>query len=182
SAVDVLLSNKKISSSADVQLLESLRRERLDNDTQLATLFDDLTKIESQFVDIDTHEKLILGLNAKVTESERRLSTALTLKNSLLEELAKYASLAVGKSIVSDVTQALLKPDPQFIVNFHQHIELKDEIQEQINILDANSKDLSGQSADLFSLMSIAKTLLSKTLSHACPVCNAQYESHNALL
>lgn len=182
SAVDVLLSDKKISSSADVQLLESLRRERLDNDTQLATLFDDLTKVESQFVDIDTHEKLILGLNAKVTDSERRLSTALTLKNSLLEELSKYASLVVGKSIISDVTQALLKPDPEFIVNFHQHIELKNEIQEQINILDTNAKDLSGQSADLFSLMSMAKTLLSKTLSHACPVCNAQYESHNALL
>ncbi len=41
---------------------------------------------------------------------------------------------------------------------------------------------LSGQSADLFSLMSMAKTLLSKTLSDACPVCNAQYESHAALL
>ena len=84
--------------------------------------------------------------------------------------------------MISDVTQALLKPAPEFVVNFHQHIELKDEIQDKINTLDANAKDLSGQSADLFSLMSMAKTLLSKTLSDACPVCNAQYESHNALL
>jgi exonuclease SbcC len=30
--------------------------------------------------------------------------------------------------------------------------------------------------------MNMAKTLLSKTLSDACPVCNAQYESHSALL
>lgn len=182
SALDVLLKDRNVSSSAKAQSAESLRRERLDNATQLATLLDELTKVESQFVEIDTQNKVILALNAKITESERRISTAQILKKSLLEELSNYSSLNFGRSTIPDVTQALLKPDPEFVVNFHQHLELKDELLSRVKILDANAKDLRGQSADLFSLISMAKALLSKTISDTCPVCNAQYESHTILL
>ncbi|QKJ60156.1 AAA family ATPase [Serratia fonticola] len=182
SALDVLLNDRNVSSSAKIQSAESLRRERLDNATLLATLLDELAKVEYQFVEIDTQNKAILVLNAKITESERRISTAQTLKKSLLEELSKYSSLNVGRSIIPEVTQALLKPDPEFVANYHQHLELKDEILSRIKTLNANAKDLRGQSADLFSLISMAKALLSKTISDTCPVCNVQYESHTILL
>lgn len=182
STIDRELIDRNISNNTSTQAAESLRSERINNDTQLASLFDELSKIEVQFAEIDLQEKFILALNSKITESERRTTTAHALKKSLQEELSKYSSLTVGKSVISDDAQALLKPDPAFLINYHQHLEQKDDVQEQIRTLDANAKDLSGQSADLFSLMSMAKTLLSKTLSDACPVCNAQYESHTALL
>lgn len=182
SALDILLKDRNVSSSAKAQSAESLHRERLDNATQLATLNDELTKVESQFVEIDTQNKVILVLDAKITECERRILTAQNLKKSLLEELSDYSNLKFGRSTISEVTQALLKPDPEFVVNYHQHLELKDEILNRINTIDENAKDLRGQSADLFSLISMAKSLLSKTTSDTCPVCNAQYESHTILL
>ncbi len=182
SALDAELNDINISNSVNSQTVESLRRKRLDNDTQLATLLDDLAKVETQFIEIDVQDKLVVALNAKITESEKRAATAVTLRKSLQEELTKYSILTVERSILPEETQALLKPDPEFLVNFHQHLEQRNEAQEKIYALDANAKDLSGQSADLFALMSMAKTLLSKTLSDACPVCNAQYESHAALL
>lgn len=182
SEIDKELASANILNSVNTQAVESLRRERINSDTQLASLLDDLSKVEAQFVEIDVQDKLIVTLNSKIAESERRTTTAHALKKSLQEELSKYSSLAVGKSIISESAQALLKPDPEFVVNYHQHLEQINDIQERIKTLDANAKDLSGQSADLFSLMSMAKTLLSKTLSDVCPVCNAQYESHTALL
>jgi len=182
SAIDKELANITISNSASTQTIESLRRERINNDTQMASLLDDLSKVEAQFVEIDARDKLIHALNSKITESERWTTTAHALKKSLQDELSKYTNLAVGKSIISEDAQALLKPDPEFVMNYHQNLELRNDIQERIQTLDVNAKDLSGQSADLFSLISMAKTLLSKTLSDACPVCNAQYESHTALL
>jgi len=180
--IDKELASVNISNSANAQAVESLRRARINNDTQLASLLDDLSKVEAQFVEIEVQDKLIVTLNSKINELERRTTTAHALKKSLQEELSKYSSLIVGKTIISESAQALLKPDPEFVVNYHQHLEQINDIQERIQALDANAKDLSGQSADLFSLMSMAKTLLSKTLSDTCPVCNAQYESHTALL
>ena len=182
STIDKELINTKVTNSANMHTVDSLRRERINNDTQLASLLDNLSKAEAQFVEIDVQDKLIFVLNTKITESERRATTAHALKKSLQEELSKYSDLAVGKSAISETAKALLKPDPEFIINYHQQLELRNSIQEQIQTLDANAKDLSGQSADLFALLSMAKTLLSKTLSAACPVCNAQYESHTDLL
>jgi exonuclease SbcC len=182
SAIDKELANTSISNSANTQTVESLRRERINNDTQMASLLDDLSKVEALFVEIDVRDKLIHALNSKITESERRTTTAHALKKSLQDELLKYTNLAVGKSIISEDAQALLKPDPEFLINYHQKLELRNDIQERIQTLDVNAKDLSGQSADLFSLISMAKTFLSKKLSDTCPVCNAQYESHTALL
>lgn len=182
SAIDKELADTSISNSANTQTVESLRRERINNDTQMASLLDDLSKVEALFVEIDVRDKLIHALNSKITESERRITTAHALKKSLQDELLKYTNLAVGKSIISEDAQALLKPDPEFLINYHQNLELRNDIQERIKTLDVNAKDLSGQSADLFSLISMAKTFLSKNLSDTCPVCNAQYESHTALL
>lgn len=182
SEIDKELASANISVSANTQAVESLRRERVINDTQLASLIDDLSKVEAQFIEINVQHKLIVTLSSKVSESERRTTTAHALKKTLQEELLKYSSLAVGKSVISENIQTLLKPDPEFVVNYHQHLEQRNEIAERILTLDANAKDLSGQSSDLFSLISMAKSLLSKTLSDACPVCNAQYESHSALL
>ncbi|VVP99108.1 hypothetical protein PS925_02134 [Pseudomonas fluorescens] len=182
STLDTQLNERNIKSSANTQEVESLRRERLNNDTQLASLLDDLGKAESQFIEIDTHEKLILALSARITDSERRTATTTNLRKSLLEELQQYSNIIIAKSILPEDTQALLKPDPQFLANFHQHLELRNEAQQRIDALEANAKELSGQSADLFALMSMAKNLLSKTLSDACPVCNAEYGSHTALL
>lgn len=182
SALDISLKDRNVSNSAKAQSVESLRQERLDNDTQLSNLIDALTKVESQFVEIDTQNKVILVLDAKINECERRILTAENLKKSLLEELSNYSNLKFGRSAISDVTQALLKPDTEFVVNYHQHLELKEEILNRIKTIDENAKDLRGQSADLFSLISMAKSLLSKTTSDTCPVCNAQYGSHTILL
>lgn len=182
STLDKELTDNNVVNSANIQTLESLRSERIKQDTQLASLLDSLSKVEAQFAEIDLQEKYILALNSKVSESERRTTTAHALRKSLQEELSKYTELSVEKSVISEEAQALLKPDPDIIINYHQHLEQRSEIAERIKTLDANAKDLSGQSADMFTLMSLAKSLLAKTQSSACPVCNAEYESHTALL
>lgn len=182
SSIDKEFGSISISNSANTQTLESLKNERITNDTKMASLLDDLSKVEAQFLEIDELDKLIHILKSKITESERRTITAHALKKSLQVELSKYANLAVGKSIISEDAQALLKPDPEFVMSYHQNLKQRNDIQEQIHKLDVNAKDLSGQSADLFSLIKMAKTLLSRTRSDSCPVCNTQYESHTALL
>lgn len=182
SSIDKEFGSISISNSANTQTLESLKNERITNDTKMASLLDDLSKVEAQFLEIDELDKLIHILKSKVTESERRTITAHALKKSLQVELSKYANIAVGKSIISEDAQALLKPDPEFVMSYHQNLKQRNDIQEQIHKLDVNAKDLSGQSADLFSLIKMAKTLLSRTRSDSCPVCNTQYESHTALL
>lgn len=182
SGLDKKSADLSILISENSQTANYLRHERVNSDTQLAILFDDLSKVDSQFLELDAQDKLIVALSSKIAESERRLNTARALNKTLLEELSRYSNLSFENYYISEDAQVLLKPSAEFLITYEQQVYLRGALQDRIISLEESEKDLTGQSADFFALISMTKTLLSKSKSDQCPVCNAQYESHAALL
>ena len=171
-----------VSYNALLQSIEFLRNQRVELDAELAALLDDASKADARYQEIHQVESLISGYQSKISDLEGQRSATSALSQSLKDEYSSYFNLEVGKFFVSQEVQAFLKPDPQFIANFHQHLELKDDAERQLLALQQRAKDLGAQSEDLFSLLSLANSLLSQSFSDECPVCNAKYESHTALL
>lgn len=176
------IDSASVSYNALLQSIELLRKHRVELDTELAALLDEASKAEARYQEIHQGESLISGYQSKIAELEGQRSAASALRQSLQDEYVSFFNLQVGKSFVSQEVQAFLRPDPQFIANFHQHLELKDDAERQLLALQEQAKNLGAQSEDLFSLLNLAKSLLSKSISDTCPVCNAKYESHTALL
>ncbi|MDU0701888.1 SMC family ATPase [Pseudomonas aeruginosa] len=165
-----------------LQSIDSMRRKRAELDTELASLLDSFERIDSRYQDIQQAESLISGYKSKITDLENRQSLVSSLRQSLRDEYLRCFNLKIDGSLISSEVQAFLKPDPDFVVSYNQSIELKASVAQQISNLEEQAKSLGSQSKDLYSLLNLARSLLSESLSDECPVCSAKYDSYAVLL
>lgn len=162
--------------------IESIKQRRIELDIKLAGLLDSNKKTKSHYAEINILQSFISEIQSKIFDSERRLSIASALKHSLSNEFEKYSNLSLDKKAISDEEQSLLKPDPDFIINYHQYLKSKDDITIEIRRLDETAKDLDFKSSHLFELLDVVKSIIESSNTSNCPVCSARYESQAELL
>lgn len=180
--IDAQIGQERVVLESSEQIARAAREERINLDTVLISILDSLSSIEPRFSEIEQLEALLAGYKQKLGELERRKNSALALKKALLEERNNFSGLAFGYTFISELAIGLLKPDSQFTLSFNQQLELRDKLQVKLRELDEQAKNLGSQSEDLYNLLDLARSLLSRTLSDTCPVCSASYESYNELL
>lgn len=162
--------------------IESIKQRRIELDIKLAGLLDSNKKTKSHYAEINLLQNFTLEIQSKIFDSERRLSIATALKYSLSNEYEKYSNLSLDKKVISDEVQLLLKPDPDFIINYHQYLKNKDDITIEIQRLDETAKDLDFKSNNLFQLLDVVKSIIESSNASNCPVCSAKYENQAELL
>lgn len=159
-----------------------LREQRLLLDRSLASLSGSLRDFDSRYSEMANLDALITGYKQKIGELNLKQTTVLALQNSLEREISNISALPIGYSSIPDEVVILLKPESQFVANFHNQIELQSALQLRLKQLDEQAKSLGSQSNELFEVLELTRSLLAKTLSDSCPVCNAKYDSHSELL
>ncbi|HTF96286.1 MAG TPA: hypothetical protein VL995_09155 [Cellvibrio sp.] len=180
--IDNKLSEEKVVVEANGQISQSIREDITALNTTLAVIQDNLANVDTRFAELDRLQVLVNGYTQKKVEIGRKKNSSLALKKSLLEEKSNFERIAVGYHTISDLAISLLKPDPEFVLNYNNQLGQREVANLQLLELNNQSKSLGAQSNDLFNLIDLARSLISKLQSDSCPICNTSYSSHSELL
>lgn len=180
--IEAQIGQESIIAESNQQVVRTHEAARISLETTLASISDRLGKVKNDFQEIKTLEGLVSGYSLKKTELERNKTTTLSLQQALALELAEVSNESFSQTPISQRAIAIFKPDPQFVVNFSNYLDLKKNLLEKIREYTGQINKIGTQSKDFFNLLEITRSLLAKTHSGTCPICSAEYSSYAELL
>ncbi|WP_415755986.1 AAA family ATPase [Pseudomonas sp. LT1P18] len=174
--------SQKLVVESQGQKLSIEQNVRLELDASFAALQRDIGQVEAKFIEVSHAETQLSKLKTDISDIVRRGESLANLKRNLQSEVAQIEQFQFLKTFIDDGAVALFKPDEEFIPVFHQSLEREKQLTTEIRDLDDKVKELDTLSQDHSELIGLAKSLLSRTLSSCCPVCDADYEQYGLLL